>query len=150
MPMVARPRTAQVAAILRTAEEVIFVSTRWVVRCLTLGASNRTSIQETRFAGFVRNCANFAESAAPAKPGKWRRFFLGPATPAIVSGDRLGPKLAFVDGRDAARQPVQRTGSRREVDQHPAVCFTDRYWHVRFAQSFGRTLPRPQGPIDIL
>ena len=63
---------------------------------LTVGASNGTSIQETRFAGFVRNCANFAESAARAKPGKKAEVFLGARLmPPTVSGDRLGPKAGI-------------------------------------------------------
>jgi hypothetical protein len=49
-----------------------------LLNALTLGASNLTSIQETRFAGFVRNCWNFAENAAQAKPRKKAEVFPAP------------------------------------------------------------------------
>ena len=75
----------------------------------TLGASNWTSIQETRFVGFVRNCANFAESAAQAKSGKMAEVFPRCAPCRRPCQETASvPKLAFVRRScDPARQPIQ-------------------------------------------
>jgi TolB-like protein/cytochrome c-type biogenesis protein CcmH/NrfG len=74
-PTAARPRTVQMAAILRLAEEVIGVSTVLLFDAMTLGAANRTQIQERSFAGFVQNSRNFARYAGGEKSGKKSVFF---------------------------------------------------------------------------
>src|SRR5579872_125456 len=95
MPIVARPRTAQVAAMrverLLGVEEVIFVSTRLVVRrglgpwSVALALRRECNLDETNWSPIQeRTSVRFGLNGVDGSPGKWRRFSGRPASRAAL------------------------------------------------------------------
>ena len=151
MPMVARPRTVQVAAILRTAEEVIFVSTRWVVRCpdprrLQLDIDTGDTVR--RFCPKLRELCGECCSGEAGENGGGFSWARGHCARAIVPRPR-DPAPARRN-RPGFRQPFEtrwRSGERRlacRAGWHRCCAARPRGTHGHDARRHDRRTPARQ------